>query len=251
MSVGPIQASRPVPPSTPRLDDADPSAFITAPRFSDMLGEAFTDPIIGNGLDPTLPDISSDERAKLFNESGFFAPSVMVSAGTDLPPPVSAKAVETDLLGDNGTNLLPDERLPIVASPIAAASANRGVRSLPTGQVARPGRGDSRDLSIPIAASNAGHSDQNRRVDELPGEDRLASFRRILTSMVTGAANAARVIVRPVEGGLDVVIQTGGLDRDARERLRRQITELAARHGYAAPEIRLNGTPLQGHRHAG
>jgi hypothetical protein len=257
MIPGPLTARpgpRPEPHPQPQGDG--PSAGAGGPSFADLLsGGAALQEAVGPAAAST--DATVFERldaAQVFNQTGLFRGAV----------PLSAEASE----GEPSIPLPNAQRGP--APELSAAAPNLGAM----GSQAAAAR--ATDLSSPATATvaaiskavgrhgpalrsalahgrNAAPALVSQRVPE-GGEARSGSrqgLRHIVARLVEanlgkGASTAAQVNLHVAEGGVTVAVRADRLSREQRDRLRAEIGELLARHGFESTAIILNGEAAPG-----
>lgn len=263
MIPGPVRGHVPVDPGgaqRPPTETAAEAAADSGTSFADLLAAMLSPGAQLQAPAPGAAEAVFDrlDSAEMFNEAGLFrgaAPLLSAEAAqadaVACPAAVAAAprtGLQADLdalasLGvDPATGALDGSAKALgpiatrsggVAGSGAAGTALKPVHggstpSLPGAASAAPGTGAQSASAGPEAAGGARESSRA-----------AASVAQIMSAR-TGAA-AAQVSVQVAEGGISVLARVDKLSREERDRLRADISELLARHGFAGAEIFLNG----------
>jgi hypothetical protein len=264
MIPGPVSGHVPIDPGAAQRPPADPAGGDAGPdagtSFADLLAAMLAPGAPGPQLQPAAGDQAVFDRldaAEMFNETGLFRgaaplPSQGAMPGDAAPAEVSADPAVTTGLGAEAGLQGPTRGLEPAAAVPGIAAAETG----PAAAGGSPVRGAA------ALASKASHGGLATALDGAPsavpanpsapasaagrgaGGGRVAARTAAMVARLlaerSGAA-AAQVSVQAVEGGISVLARIDRLSREERDRLRGEIAELLARHGFAGAEIMLNG----------
>lgn len=247
-----------------QLTEAASEADDAGSSFADLLAAMLAPGAAGAQLQ--APASASTEAvfdrldaAEIFNETGLFrgaaplpsggaaeaaasvAEAAITAAGRALapnpqaelqialsPPAEEVTPVPTVTTTAAADQLVADGKGPAAPGASLSRAAYRAMLSL-RGQPAPPS-------GIPSPGAEAG--------GEAAGSGRVSPRTATVVAQIVAAkagAVAAQVSVQAVEGGISVMARVDKLSREERDRLRVEIGELLARHGFASAEIMLNG----------
>lgn len=262
MIPGPVSGHVPVDPGAAQRQPADTGGEPGADAgtsFADLLAAMLAPGASGDPLQTPVGEEAVLERldaAEMFNETGLFrgaAPlpsqggvlgeaAAAVGTATSIPTPGPGLKFELQPLshGIDAGAAVPgaataaggpaaDGGAPVSIRPAGALQASHGalpsLHGQPVALSARPARS---------AAAGRDPATGGR----IP--PRTSAMVAQLLAAKAGAA-AAQVSVQAVEGGISVMARVDRLSREERDRLRSEIGELLARHGFASADIMLNG----------
>jgi hypothetical protein len=262
MIPGPVNGHVPVDPGAAQrqLNEAASDAGTDAgTSFADLLaamlapgapGEQFQAAAAGEAVFDRL------DAAEMFNETGLFRgaaplpsqgamPADVAVAATVSATPSAMSALQADLQALTAS-LDPAEAAPGVATSVAGPAHGSGAPASggPAGAVSKAAHGALPTLDVQPVAISANPAPGTAVGPDAAGggrvSPRVSAMVAQLLAARTGAA-AAQVSVQAVEGGISVAARVDRLSREERDRLRSEIGELLARHGFANAEIVLNG----------
>jgi hypothetical protein len=188
------------------------------------------------------------DGAEVFNETGLFrgaAPLAAMAFRRDSAalPEGGKRSPAQEYVPAPGSVLAPPSVLLSALPPetVTGAAASAGLASL-----AKPGRPEAQPMRKVASVPGPGLSPPSavaRKAE--PGSSRQglrpAAARLVQEHLARGGSAAAQVSVQAVEAGLSLAVRADRLSREQRERLRVEIGDLLARHGFTAAEIMLNG----------
>jgi hypothetical protein len=227
--------------------------------FADLLAAMLAPGAPAGQLQPPVAEEAVFERldaAEMFNETGLFrgaaplpalgaAPgdaaaspavpvaTVAVRLNSDLQalPPGLDPAAHAAGVPASAAGLAGTASGPVSGAAVAGAKAAQGATPSIHGQPVAVS-------ATPAQAAAAGPEAAGPGAGRV--SPRTATALAQLLAARTGAA-AAQVSVHAVEGGISVMARVDKLSREERDRLRAEIGELLALHGYAGADIILNG----------
>ena len=264
MIPGPVTARVPVDPGTAQRQPAETAteAADAGASFADLLaamlapGAAGMQPqaAVSNPAEAVFERL---DAAEIFNETGLFRGAApLPSAEADGPvaeaadaAPVRMPAPAPDPQAELriASSQAAGEAAPVPDVAAAAASqsaANGNGRAAAGGPIARIAQRAMQSLSGQPVASSAAFARSAKAGGEAGGSGRVSSRAATIVAQLTAAragAAAAQVSVQAVEGGISVMARVDKLSREERDRLRTEIGELLARHGFGSAGILLNG----------
>jgi hypothetical protein len=272
MIPGPVAGRTPVDPGLAQRQLIEDSSEITdsGPSFADLLAAMLAPgaPAVPPQSAASAPAEAVFERldaAEVFNETGLFrgAAPLPSSAGTEVaaageavqaaatqtsaaapvraPVPNAQAELQVALSPPAGETLPASGAAITAADQIAADPGSAATTPIPISGAAYPAMPALHGQ--PVAA--AGTASPGAEAGPEPAGSGPVSPRA--TAMVAqlvaakAGATAAQVSVQAVEGGLSVVARVDKLSREERDRLRTEIGELLAGHGFGVAQIWLNG----------
>jgi hypothetical protein len=267
MIPGPVTARVPIDPGSAQrqLTETPGETADAGTSFADLLAAMLAPGAPGVQLQPSAsaPAEAVFERldaAEVFNETGLFRgaaplPSAEVAEAAQAAAVTQAAAVAS--VPAPAAN--PQSELQIALSPSAGEAAPApAAAATPADQIAadRGGAATSApplsraayraSLSLrgqpvsPPATPSPGAEAGGEATGSGPVSQRTATMVAQLLAAKVGATSA-QVSVQAVEGGISVTARVDKLSREERDRLRGEIGELLARHGFAGAQIWLNG----------
>lgn len=260
MIPGPVSGHVPIDPGVaqrqPPEAGGDPGAD-SGTSFADLLAAMLSPGAPGAQLQAPVAEEAVFGRldaAEMFNETGLFRGAAPLPSQGAIPEEVATAAVSTNpaVTSDLGPLAALEAPAPDV-DPAAAASgvatrAAGGGGSPTSGAMAaaaaKASRGVLPSLHGQPVATSASPSQGAAAGREVAGGGRIASRASAMVAQLLAAragAAAAQISVQAAEGGISVTARVDRLSREERDRLRGEIGELLARHGYAGAEIVLNG----------
>lgn len=263
MIPGPVSGHVPVDPGAAQRQPADSGGEPGADAgtsFADLLAAMLAPGAAGDPLQTPVGEEAVFERldsAEMFNETGLFrgaAPlpsqggilgEAAAAAGTAVSAPTSGPGLKFDLQ-PLSQGLDADAAVPGAAATAAGPADDGGtpVSIRASGAASKASHGALPSLHgqpVALSASPARSAAAGR--DPATGgriPPRTSAMVAQLLAAKAGAA-AAQVSVQAVEGGISVMARVDRLSREERDRLRGEIGELLARHGFASADIMLNG----------
>ena len=269
MTPGPVTGRTPIDPGAAQrqLTEAPGEAADAGSSFADLLAAMLAPAAAGAPLPAaaSAPAEAVFERldaAEIFNETGLFrgaaplplaeqaqaarsaeAPVAPVAPALRRarPPALAAQAQLQAALAPPGGDSAPV--LDVVAAAAAQIAADGNSTAAPGAPVSRAEYRAAHSLrgqpvsppATPPQSGDAGGEAGAGRVSP-----RATATVAQIVAAKAGAA-AAQVSVQAVEGGISVMARVDRLSREERDRLRIEIGELLARHGFGSAEILLNG----------
>lgn len=260
MIPGPVNGHVPVDPGAAQrqLNEAASEAGADAgTSFADLLAAMLAPGAPGAQLQAAAAGEAVFDRldaAEMFNETGLFRGAAPLPSHGAILADVAVAATVSATPGPGpqadlqslSASLDPAEAAPGVSTTSAGASAGGGVSTTAAaaGAVSKASHGALPTLDVqPVAVSANPAPGTAVGLEAANGgrvSPRASAMVVQLLAARTGAA-AAQVSVQAVEGGISVAARVDRLSREERDRLRSEIGELLARHGFANAEIVLNG----------
>ena len=263
MIPGPISGHVPVDPGAaqrPPADSGGQPGADAGTSFADLLAAMLAPGAPGDALQTPGAEEAVFERldaAEMFNETGLFRGAAPLpaqggvlqeahaapGAPVSLPTPGPGLKFDVQPLADG---VDPDPAAAGVATAAGGAADDGGapVAVRRAGIASKAVHGALSSLHGEPASLVAGQarSAASGRPAEAGGRipHRTSAMVAQLLAAKAGAA-AAQVSVQAVEGGISVMARVDRLSREERDRLRSEIGELLARHGFAGSDIILNG----------
>ncbi|HEX8223875.1 MAG TPA: hypothetical protein VF605_08675 [Allosphingosinicella sp.] len=262
MISGPVRGHVPIDPGAAQRqpNEADVEAGAdSGTTFADLLAAMLAPGAPGSDLQASGSEEAVFGRldaAEMFNETGLFRGAAPLPAQGAIPADLSvAAAVSTAPTAMSGL----EAELQAPAASVDPASPAPGLATTARGAA------DSGRASASGAAAGAGAKASHGALPSIDGQpvviaanpatsaaagpeaaggSRISSRTTAIVAQLLAAragAAAAQVSVQAVEGGISVIARVDRLSREERERLRGEIGELLARHGYSNADIVLNG----------
>jgi hypothetical protein len=267
MTAGPVTAHVPIdhgPAQRQLTDTPGESGGDSATSFADLLASMLAPGAPGAQLPGPAANAAEAvmgrlDAAEVFNETGLFRGAAPLPAA-EAPPggePAAAQAAavwrpgagpRTDLQ-PLSAGLGPDPLSPAAAAGPASASAAAEGRagsaaSRVAGAASKAATGALASLRGQAVAGPASAPQSAAFEPEAASVGKVSPRSAAMVARLLAAragAAAAQVSVQAVESGISVMARVDRLSREERDRLRGQIGELLARHGFAGAEILLNG----------
>jgi hypothetical protein len=255
MIPGPVAGRTPIDPGTAQRQLAEAASEVADPgsSFADLLAAMLAPgapvvPIQG----PAEAVFERLDAAEVFNETGLFrgaAPLPSAEVAGVVEAAEVAQAAVTQLAGATPVGapaLNPQAELQVALSPRAGAAPTAAEQiAADTGSTATPRAPVSKAAYRGQPVSPPGAPPQGAEAGGEPAgcgqvSRRAATMVAQLVAAKVGAA-AVQVTVQAVEGGISVTARVDKLSREERDRLRGEIGELLARHGFGVAQIWLNG----------
>lgn len=261
MIPGPVSGHVPVDPGAAQRQQADSagdSGADSGTSFADLLaamlapGAPAPQPEAAAAADQTVFDRL--DAAEMFNETGLFrgaaplpssgaipADLAVAASVSEAPPAAPLPGAEAEL------QPAPAGVGPAEAPPAFASSADGRSAPAPagaSGPAAKAANGVRPTLHGPPAALSANLARAASAEPEAAPGGRVSARTAAMVAQLLAAragAAAAQVGVQALEGGISVMARVDRLSREERDRLRSEIGELLARHGYSNANIVLNG----------
>jgi hypothetical protein len=263
MIPGPVSGHAPIDPGAAQRQPAD-AASDSGPEagtsFADLLAAMLSPGAPGARLQVEAADEAVFERldaAKMFNETGLFRGAAPLPSHGAIPGEVSpaaaspSPAVTSDLGPQADLQALSpalDAAAAVPGFAVKAAGLAEGggtpVSRGPAGAASKSPHAALPSLDGQPVAIAADPAPSAAAGPEAAGGGRVSSRTSAMVAQLLAAkagAAAAQVSVQAVEGGINVMARVDRLSREERDRLRGEIGELLARHGFANAEIVLNG----------
>lgn len=261
MIPGPVSSHVPIDPGAAQRQPAESggdSAADSGTSFADLLAAMLAPG--APGAQPQAAAAAADQAvfdrldaAEMFNETGLFrgaaplpspgaipADLAVAASVSEAPPATPVPGPEAELLA--GQAIDPAEAPPMPASAANGRSAAASAGA--SGAAAKAPNGARPAIHGSPAALSAGLSRSASAEPEAAPVGRVSSRTAATVAQLLAAragAAAAQVGVQAVEGGISVMARVDRLSREERDRLRSEIGELLARHGYPNANIVLNG----------
>ncbi len=268
MIPGPVNGHLPVDPGLAQRSLTEPASESGAEpgtSFADLLAAMLAPGVPGVQLEAPVAEEAVFERldaAEMFNETGLFRGAAPLPAPAAIPAGIAADlavaaSVPPAPLAATATagpkaGLQPPAAAVDAAEPAApfVGTALAEVRpaaapAAPAANVAKGAQGAAPLLHGQPAPPSAGAAwEAPAEPAPMAGGGRISSRTAAIVAELLAArsgAAAAQVSVQVVEGGISVLARVDRLSREERDRLRGEIGELLARHGFGNAEIMLNG----------
>lgn len=263
MIPGPVTARVPVDPGTAQrqLTEAPGDAAETGASFADLLAAMLAPGAAGvqpqaAATNPAEAVFERLDAAEIFNETGLFrgaaplpsagteATSAEAPAATPVRMPAPAVGPQPELRIALSPQVGEGAPVPEVAAAASQVAANGNGRIAAGGPIARIAQRAMKSLGGQPVSSLGNPAQAAQAEGEAPGSGRVSSRAANLVAQLMAAragATAAQVSAQAAEGGISVMARVDKLSREERDRLRAEISELLARHGFGSAGIWLNG----------
>jgi hypothetical protein len=269
MIPGPVTGHVPIDPGGAQrqlTDTAGEAGADAGTSFADLLAAMLAPGGAGAQLqapasNPAEAVLGRLDAAEVFNETGLFRGAAPLSSveAAEAAQAAAAATQPAALASVPAPN--PQAELQVALSPPAGGAAPApGVTATAADQIAADGGTPASGSPAGIASKAAHIASSSLRgpAVALPGSPpqsaaagrvapaggRVAPRTAAMVAQLLAAraaSSATQVSVQAVEGGISVMARVDRLSREERDRLRGQIGELLARHGFGGAEIWLNG----------
>jgi hypothetical protein len=269
MIPGPVTGHVPVDPGAAQRQLTEPvgdAGADSGTSFADLLAAMLAPGAPGAQLQAPVAEeavLGRLDAAEMFNETGLFRGAAPLPSHGAIPAGLSVAAAVSEAPAatpvpdfQSDPRALPASLDPAetVSGVTAAAGAGEGGAAPasvgPAGGASKASHGVMPSLhGQPVSLSAVPGQGAPAEPGAAAGPDaagggrvsaRTAAIVAQLLAVRAGAA-AAQVSVQAVEGGISVMARVDRLSREERDRLRGEIGELLARHGFANADIVLNG----------
>lgn len=261
MISGPVHGHVPIDPGAARRqpNEADgDSAADSGTSFADLLAGMLAPGAPGSDLQASGSEEAVFGRldaAEMFNETGLFRGAAPLPSQGALPadlavaPAVStAPAAMSGLEADLQALAAGVDSAEPVTGAVTTARGGAGTGGAPASGTAAGGGAKASHGALPSidgqAVAMAGPARSAAAGPEAAAAGRVSARTSALVAQLlaarTGAA-AAQVSVQVADSAISVTARVDRLSREERDRLRSEIGELLARHGYSNADIVLNG----------
>jgi hypothetical protein len=214
--------------------------------FADLLSAMLSPPPPAPPPEPAVFDTL--DGAEVFNETGLFRGAAPLAASAFRPDEAALPGGQ-DVLCAGASAPAPSSVLMASGSVLSAPPAKAVTGGPPSAGLASlvgPGRPEAQPIQEGASAPGPGLSPpplapRKAEPGSSPQGLRRAAARLVEAHLARGGSTAAQVSVQAAEAGLSLAVRADRLSREQRDRLRAEIGDLLARHGFTAAEIMLNG----------
>jgi hypothetical protein len=271
MIPGPVAGHVPIDPGAAQRQPGDAAGETGADSgtsFADLLAAMLAPGAAGAQLprpasNPPEAVLERLDAAEIFNETGLFRGAAPQPSEGAFHPAGSVSSPIAAVAPGAGVTAVPGSKgeLRAATAPLGAEAPDVDVPAVPAGPASAEGDGAPVSAAPAGAASRTGHgavpllraqavAPSGSPPESAPGGAEPAGGARVpsrtaalvaqLLAARAGSA-AAQVSIQAAEGGISVMARVDKLSREERDRLRGEIGELLARHGFGSAQIVLNG----------